>query len=694
MTERTFETERAPAPPAPEAERRPPAREAERRPPGAGPGDLTRIPVGSPALRSAPAKPAAASGRGGFLQTVSSFLGGLFTHPIDTLRRLFGGEGYTDRELADYLTLLDRTGDIEGDFDSDNKARAVVARWKGARAGFELPGTRMALLMSELLAGATGGDDERAILDLLTRADDGDLRVIFQRVPVARLLKDIGGANGRRLTAWIEARFEGGLPAVRRNAVEPKGGLPPGAPVFPYDWAHFRQKFDGLHPPEQIIQELARLTPDERERAARDLIVERDTLDTKIDDLRVKAGNAPDQATRAALQDQLAALSKRELDMSIVLEDAFKEITLAETPAQFAAKAVALTPAQRAQARQALVPPVPVMGGVPVPFAKTLPGEHLSYEDKLRAAMPAVVDGYWNQMAKERQPADHGDPAKLHTLSEMEDLAKVSKDETDEVFAGHYDKALHPPLKADRPGRRASLHDLWADTQAFLTHPATSFAEKRALAKALVLYFYSADDTVGELNRKHRAVPSFSPAGGPLNDAAVAQDKVARELTTTAAQVRRLNEIDRGWDASANPATQDVNLQLFRPKGGVAADQDFLWDMFQTLIHEYLHTLAHGDYRRFAERFGPGQAQNTLIEGMDSFLDEVVWARIRPRVNDPGLRRKVEGPAYAAQPPIAVRHASRRRYSSFAEATRLVSIVGYRNVILAYFKGEIDKIGG
>jgi hypothetical protein len=305
-------------------------------------------------------------------------------------------------------------------------------------------------------------------------------------------------------------------------------------------------------------------------------------------------------------------------------------------------------------------------------------------------------DAYWQQMAKNRQPADHSDPAKMHTLQEMEDLAKASKDETDDVFGGYYDKAAHKPMKADKPGARRSLHDLWADQQAFLSDPSTAFADKRAMAKALVFYFFqSNDDVVAPLNREHHASPSFNKSNVALNDEAKAQDRVAGDLTATAAKVRKLNEIDRGWDASANPATRDVNIQLFRPQGGVQKDQDFMWDMFQTLIHEYIHTLAAKRYRDFASSFGDSSLQNnTLIEGMDSFLDEVVWANIRPRVTDPGLRQKVEGPAYAALPPITVVPAFRRRYSSFTEATRLVTVVGFRNVILAYFKGDIERIGG
>lgn len=307
-----------------------------------------------------------------------------------------------------------------------------------------------------------------------------------------------------------------------------------------------------------------------------------------------------------------------------------------------------------------------------------------------------MIDSYWASTAKKRQPSDHGDPAKMHSLTEMQDLAKVSKDETDDVFGGYYTASAHPQLKADTPGKRRSLHDLWADTQAFLTDPSTTFADKRAMARALVFYFFqSDDDVVAPLNREHHASPSFDRANRPVNAEARAQARVADELTRTAAQVRRLNEIDRGWDASANPATKDVNIQLFRPEGGVAKDQDFMWDMFQTLIHEYIHTLAARPYRTFARSFGENSPQqNTLIEGVDSLLDEVVWANISPRVNDPGLRTKVEGAAYAKLPPIAVRPAFRRRYASFTEATRLVTVVGFRNVLLAYFRGEIDRIGG
>ena len=41
-----------------------------------------------------------------------------------------------------------------------------------------------------------------------------------------------------------------------------------------------------------------------------------------------------------------------------------------------------------------------------------------------------------------------------------------------------------------------------------------------------------------------------------------------------------------------------------------------------------------------------------------------------------------------------MRHASRRRYATYTEAVRLVNIVGFRNVVVAYFKGDVETIGG
>jgi len=667
------------------AERRPAAREREDPTAHGGPAfahNLSAVPVTDVAGKLTPL-PKRKFSRGGFLQSLGTF----FT-------TLFSGSSFSNADLTKYLAALEKRRDIEGDIDSDNKARAVVARWKQNTAGFSLTGMQKMLLIKELQDGATGDDDERAILDILKRSEPGDLRIIFGYIKVNDLLGDFDGAEKKELLAWIELRFDDGLDGLRTGKTEPGSRLPTDLPLPPYSAGTFLAKFDTdqyLAP--EIIAELTRRPPAERERASADLMVARTALQRQVHARTDAFEKAPDQRTKDAIRVEVTRLVARLHRMDMVMEEVLKDIVLTESPTDLASKKKTLTPDQKVKAKEALRPKVDTATGAPHAFVAKFPAETENYTQKLRGLMPTLITDYWDDTAKDRQPADHADTSKMHTLVEMEALAKVSKDETDGVYGGYYDKSLHPPMKADRPGRRGNLHDLWADMDKELRGP---FSTRQAIARALVFYFLQTDSkVVAPLNRHHYASPRFDRSNRPLNDEAIAQATIATEFTTTPDQVRRLNEIDRGWDASANPATRDVNIQLFKPKGGATEDQDFMWDMFQTLIHEYLHTLVHRDYARFANDFGGASPeQNTLMEGVDSLLSEIAWTSIVPRTNDTSLREKVEGPDLAKLPPIVVRHAYRRRYPSYTEAVRLMNVVGFRNVVLAYFKGEIAGIGG
>lgn len=665
------------------AERRPagPDREAPARAGGSGfARDLSGVPVTDVAGTLGPL-PKQQFKRGGFLQSLGTF----FT-------TLFSGTNFSNADLTKYLAGLARRHDIEGDIDSDNKARAVVDRWNKNTAGFSLTGLQKMLLIKELQDGATADDDERAILDILKRSEPGDLRIIFGYIPVNDLLGDFDGAEKKELIAWIELRFDDGLDGLRTGNTEPGSRLPTDLPQPPYDAATLLAKFDtDQYLAAEVIAELGRRSPVERERASSDLMVARTTLQRRVHERTDAHEKAPDQKAKDAIKAEVGQLVARLHRMDMVMEEVFKDIVLTESSTDLASKKKTLTPDQKVKAKEALRPKVDTATGAPHAFVAKHATETEDYTEKLRALMPAMITAYWDNTAKDRQPADHADSSKMHTLLEMEALAKVSKDETDGFYGGYYNRSLHPAMKADRPGRRGNLHDLWADMDRELRGP---FSTRQAIARALVFYFLQTNSKwVAPLNRHHYASPRFDSHNRPLNDEAIAQETIATEFTTTADQVRRLNDIDRAWDASANFVTRDVNIQLFKPEGGAAADQDFMWDMFQTLIHEYLHTLVHPDYARFANVFGGSSPeQNTLMEGVDSFLSEIAWASIVPRATDSALREKVEGPDLAKLPPIAVKHAYRRRYPSYTEAVRLVNIVGFRNVVLAYFKGEIGGL--
>jgi hypothetical protein len=120
--------------------------------------------------------------------------------------------------------------------------------------------------------------------------------------------------------------------------------------------------------------------------------------------------------------------------------------------------------------------------------------------------------------------------------------------------------------------------------------------------------------------------------------------------------------------------------------------------MFQTMIHEYLHTLTHAKYYALAGTLpggGGGDAYNTFVEGMTSALTEIVWSNLGdylPWRSD--LARRVEGTDYVdwATTEKAVPPVFNRRYGSYEQAMAILHAIGPENVFAAYFLGEVDYI--
>src|SRR6202008_636012 len=100
---------------------------------------------------------------------------------------------WSDQELYAYLDEISANGKLDGSYDADNKARAIVQKWKRGTPGWELDAWQKALLIDEMLDGPTLDDDEQCILDLLELSDEHDLRVIFAYAPkrIADLESDL-----------------------------------------------------------------------------------------------------------------------------------------------------------------------------------------------------------------------------------------------------------------------------------------------------------------------------------------------------------------------------------------------------------------------------------------------------------------------------------------------------------------------
>ena len=471
------------------------------------------------------------------------------------------------------------------------------------------------------------------------------------------------------------------------------------APLTSWDLTVFQAKLaDPSQTTDALADEIAALNESERDKAAKGLSGERVRLQRELDSYKDQVANAS-PAARPALVASLKPLAKAVDDklhrIDEILQIGFRDVGVAEKPAAGLAAVAGKThvpdAAERGKIAQALKPdPQPTPAGTTSTFQRQIPGEAQKYDDKIKAVVPGMVDGYWNQMVAGKGPAEHADPTKVHALTEFEPIAAAAKDATDAVFGSP--SPPRAPYRANLPGRGGNLHDLFADTTDRLA--ATGPAGRREQAKQLLFYFFQSDPRIATINRRHSAAPAFNPStSAPSNTEAKVLNDIANTFVASMANVKKLNEIDRNWDASADPAKRTVNLQIFK-QATPQKDREFLWDMYQTLIHEYIHTLAHPKFVAFADRFGPTPENNTLIEGVDSFLTEIVWSEAKKHTADPALRAKIEGPAFSGAPFDAsvIPPIYNRRYASYIQAVKLVNTVGIQNLYAAYFQGKVDLI--
>src|SRR6185295_324074 len=97
---------------------------------------------------------------------------------IAALAGAFDKEDFSQTELTAYLNHLKTKKQIEGNRDSDNKARDVVRKklFKG------LPLETRILLIEEMITGSVGDDDEDAILVIITDASPKERQTIAEKI--------------------------------------------------------------------------------------------------------------------------------------------------------------------------------------------------------------------------------------------------------------------------------------------------------------------------------------------------------------------------------------------------------------------------------------------------------------------------------------------------------------------------------
>ncbi|HUS29161.1 MAG TPA: peptidoglycan-binding domain-containing protein [Kofleriaceae bacterium] len=262
------------------------------------------------------------------------------------------------------------------------------------------------------------------------------------------------------------------------------------------------------------------------------------------------------------------------------------------------------------------------------------------------------------------------DKGKLFTMEAMESVGNAAKGQVDKVFGSF---AEGPSFEAG-----TNLVDRFeADTE---EHAQQGPKANHRDAVRRLQYLLNQHDGFAAINHMHAANPTRDREKAILerciqNIATQHEEDVLFIISTAAANTDR--------------ETRTVSLQ--RHKTGKAdADRKTLWKKFATMVHEYVHVLAHPNWHanRTAKGKSDQQAGNTLGEGVPELLARTVLSQVN--FHDKALRKAVLG---STKDDGEVPEIDRGYDAPFAHAMSLVGVVGIHNVYAAYFLGETKLIG-
>jgi hypothetical protein len=328
------------------------------------------------------------------------------------------------------------------------------------------------------------------------------------------------------------------------------------------------------------------------------------------------------------------------------------------------------TPQQSADREAALITPgtatvTTTVGGVtttrPASFVDVVSvgGHRRSYRDDLWAEMDAVVGWMFPQSeALLRRPRI--------AMSSFEAIGQAAKEQVDQTFgaSGAFGPRFH------NTGPDANLLD--ASMRAGIS------------AQGLIDYLVDNQQELGVVRARHNAVHS---PGRP--ETLIAQT-FKTDYVAHGTNRHKLEIIDQAW-----PALNSGGVVSIQPFEGAtpAATRRVRWEAFQTMIHEYFHSLTHPNFYRIARQLG-GDQESVLIEGGASLMTNEAWNVIFPRIRaDAGLRASVEGHAAAFDasviPPISNAH----YHPQFEQCQDIQNSFGAPNFRAAILDGRMDLIG-
>jgi len=292
-----------------------------------------------------------------------------------------------------------------------------------------------------------------------------------------------------------------------------------------------------------------------------------------------------------------------------------------------------------------------------------------SYGDEIRADLTATIKALHKDLYEDKAPLRKDPKKNFHEWSTLEGAAAASKTVTDKVY-GSYTGGGAPPMTHSAK----NFVDQWEDEEQ--RNAKLNPADLYAKARGKVEYLISAN--CAEISEAHSAVPSRGPEQAILKP-------IIDSFVDTPAKVQIMLDLETGWEGAQLEGV--VYLQRYKEDTD-AKNRAQMWELFHTCIHEYLHTLAHPRYNAWANKQDDDR-RHTLIEGFCDFFTENVRSTLKV---DLPMRVQIEGPYHDPAAPVPA--VSSGVYPSIAQAEQVVSIAGVRNAQSAYFRGEVEKLGG
>lgn len=320
-------------------------------------------------------------------------------------------------------------------------------------------------------------------------------------------------------------------------------------------------------------------------------------------------------------------------------------------------------------------PPPPVVADPP---AMTGKGPGGAFETQMLDMLKKNVGGWGAEFRKLR--GESGQPA--FPIRSANRVADAAQSEAERYFAPYIRVASRGITDKYHPGAYSLTDKLGDESTRPLTDPAR---------RGWMGYWMSL-----------RAPNCYSPPCGQsildANHYLGSRDsaELARVRDVYMASPTNVTDIDdaiHGWPAEAGSGT--VFIQPYQRIPDEDAKRTQRWQLFTTLIHEFMHVLMHPNFAAAADIIG-GTARKILVEGFAEVMRTELWSgpgKLQSRL--PGaelapLREQVEGKRYDYKASV-VKDAG--YYDQLADATAIDNKVGHENAKVAFFLGHVELLG-